>query len=366
LVPTPPARSDGWLAALAIVHGVLALAAPSVPLFAIALWWNANTISHAFIHRPYFQRRAANGMFAAYESVLLGIPQAIWSDRHLAHHARRPARMRWSREAVLQIGLVLTLWTAMAARDPRFFVRVYLPGYLGGLLLCAVHGHYEHVRGTASHYGIVYNVLFFNDGYHVEHHGHPRAHWSALPQLRDATARRSTWPAVLRWMEAFTLEGLERAVVRSPILQRFVIAAHRRALRPLVGDRVAPNARIAIIGGGLFPRTALILRELLPNAGLTVIDASLENLACARAFLNDNSIAFVHARYPADDDAAQYDAVVIPLAFDGDRGAIYERPPARTVIVHDWLWCNHGVSRVVSVVLLKRINLVDQQKVTTL
>ena len=54
-----------------------------------------------------------------------------------------------------------------------FFLTTYLPGYAGGLALCALHGHYEHAGGTTSHYGTLYNVLLFNDGFHVEHHAHP-------------------------------------------------------------------------------------------------------------------------------------------------------------------------------------------------
>ena len=50
------------------------------------------------------------------------------------------------------------------------------------------------------------------------------------------------------------------------------------------------------------------------------------------------------------------DLVVIPLAFDGDRAALYTHPPAPAVIVHDWIWRKRGDSRIVSVALLKRIN----------
>ena len=54
----------------------------------------------------------------------------------------------------------------------------------------------------------------------------------------------------------------------------------------------------------------------------------------------------------------QCDVLVIPLSFDGDRAAVYARPPARAVIVHDWIWRVRGTSRLVSPWLLKRLNLV--------
>ena len=42
----------------------------------------------------------------------------------------------------------------------------------------------------------------------------------------------------------------------------------------------------------------------------------------------------------------------------GNRNAIYTQPPAPAVIVHDWIWRRRGTSRIVSLALLKRINLV--------
>jgi hypothetical protein len=50
--------------------------------------------------------------------------------------------------------------------------------------------------------------------------------------------------------------------------------------------------------------------------------------------------------------------VVFPLSFDGPRADIYARPPAHAVIVHDWIWRKRGASHIVSIALLKRVNLV--------
>jgi hypothetical protein len=340
-----------------------------VTFIALGVWWNANTISHHFIHRPFFRHRLANQAFAAGLSVLLGFPQSLWRDRHLAHHAGvSHRRMALSREIVLQGALVLLFWAAIFDRSPAFFVAAYLPGYLGGLVLCALHGHYEHAGGTTSHYGALYNFLLFNDGYHVEHHANPGAPWNRLPQHRAPTARVSRWPAPLRWMERFSLDSLERIVLHSPVLQRFVLRTHARAFRGLMpvlapvrlcaaGASARRVERIAIVGGGLFPRSYLILHALLPTARITIIDANLANLARARALIDTSRVEVVHARY-VERDAERYDLLVIPLSFDGDRTALYAHPPAPIVIVHDWIWRKRGDSRVVSVALLKRINLV--------
>ena len=77
---------------------------------AIGIWWNANTVSHLFIHRPFFRHRAANAWFAAGLTALLGFPQSVWRDRHLAHHAGRAYRFRLSREVGLQVVLIAALW----------------------------------------------------------------------------------------------------------------------------------------------------------------------------------------------------------------------------------------------------------------
>src|SRR6266516_4888445 len=81
---------DALLVGLALLHGALLVLVPSVPLIAIALWWNANTISHNFVHLPFFRSRAANVWFAAYLSLLLGFPQSLWAARHRAHHRDEP------------------------------------------------------------------------------------------------------------------------------------------------------------------------------------------------------------------------------------------------------------------------------------
>jgi hypothetical protein len=329
-----------------------------VLLIALGVWWNANTISHHFIHRPFFRHRLANHAFAAGLSVLLGFPQPLWRDRHLAHHAggghRRSAL---SGEIVLHAALVLLVWGAIAARSPAFFLATCLPGYVGGLILCALHGHYEHAGGTTSHYGTLYNILLFNDGYHVEHHANPGIPWHRLPHVRAPAARVSRWPAPLRWMERFgTLDSLERIVLHSRVLQRFVLRTHARAFRSLLPAR-PPVESAAIVGGGLFPRTYLILKELLPSARITIIDADLANLARARALVDASRVEIVHARF-AGGDSERYDLLVIPLSFDGDRTGLYAHPPAPIVIVHDWIWRKRGDSRIVSVALLKRINLV--------
>jgi hypothetical protein len=327
---------------------------PSLLLIAVGVWWVANTVAHNFIHQPFFRARAANTAFSLYLSLLLAVPQTLWRDRHLAHHADRPWRWRSSSRLAAELAVVGMLWTAIAWSSADLFLRVWVPGWLGGMILCHLQGRFEHSRGTVSHYGRFYNLLFFNDGYHVEHHAHPARHWSALPGAGRSDSAPSTWPAVMRWLERLNLDALERLVFRSRLLQGFVLCKHRAALRRLLAC-IPPAGRVTVVGGGLFPRTALLLRELAPDAEVTIVDRSAEHLTIARPFL-DGRIRVQHATVPPFPIDA--DLVVIPLAFRGDREALYADPPAPVVAIHDWIWRRRGEGWIVSPFLLKRVNVV--------
>jgi hypothetical protein len=259
---------------------------------------------------------------------------------------------------IFELLLLAAFWTSLAFFARPWFLTAYLPGWAIGLGLCHLQGHYEHARGTTSHYGRIYNFLFFNDGLHVEHHRRPGAHWTELAPEPPPGARASRWPPVLRWLDAVSLEGLERLVLRSRVLQRFVLAAHERAFRRLLlpaGERVDLH-RVTVVGGGLFPRTAIVLRRLLPQAEITIVDASAEHLDVARPFLGPG-VRLEHRSFDPG-ETIEADLVILPLSFNGERRRVYERPPAPTVLVHDWIVSTHRPSVVVSWLLLKRLNLI--------
>jgi hypothetical protein len=160
------------------------------------------------------------------------------------------------------------------------------------------------------------------------------------------------------------IDVLECATLPFPLVRRYLLATHERAW-----TRVLANAgeirEVTIVGGGLFPRTALVLARLLPHARLTLVDAVPAHLDRARAFLQPVTRARPDAvRFVADvfDAAAptHADLLVVPLAFRGDRARLYASPPAPRVAVHDWLWRRRGVAgERVSFLLLKRLNLVS-------
>ena len=354
------AAQEAALVVIPVVHAAALLSYPSIPLIAIGLWWTSNTCAHNFIHRPFFRAPTTNAAFSLLLTAVMGVPQQLWRERHLAHHADRAWRLHWGTQLAAEGGVLAALWAVLWHVDAAFLASVYLPGLAGGLALCAIQGHYEHAGGPTSHYGRLYNLVCFNDGYHVEHHAAPGVHWTMLPRRLAPSARTSRWPPLLRWLDALNLDALERLVLHSRVLQRLVLHAHRRAFARLL-PALPPVGRVVIVGGGLFPRTALILRELLPSARIVIVDASPDNLQLARARVGPG-IDCELWRYRCGDDlhaaGGPCDLLVIPLAFDGDREAIYQRPPARAVIVHDWIWRPRGATSVVSPALFKRINLV--------
>ena len=107
-------RRDAILVFLAGLHGLALAVWPTAPLIAVGVWWNANTIAHNFIHRPFFRSIGLNRMFSGALSILLGIPQTLWRDRHLAHHAGAEWRLRVSRQLSVEAALVVCLWTVLA------------------------------------------------------------------------------------------------------------------------------------------------------------------------------------------------------------------------------------------------------------
>jgi hypothetical protein len=375
LTSVPALRHSPWdvlLVALALGHGVVLLLFPPAWCIALGLWWNANTVSHNFIHRPFFRGRRLNPLFSAYLSVLLGFPQSLWRERHLAHHRGESVRWRTHWKTWVGEGLLLgCCWTLLLFTKPGYFLQTYLLGWLAGLVLCQLQGYFEHGRGlvTFSHYGRVYNWLFFNDGFHVEHHAHPGRHWTELPRCKAAAnpLQQSRWPAILRWLDWFNLNGLERLVLHSTFLQRFVLRRHEAAFKRLVPlQTLLPVLqKITVVGGGLFPRTALVLRSLAPQARLHIIDGCAAHVAQAKPWL-DETVEYTCEWYePAlvatnqTERETSAELLIIPLAYRGDKSILYRRPPARHVLVHDWLWRKRGRSVIISVLLLKRLNLVS-------
>lgn len=210
-------------------------------LYAVSISWNINSISHNFIHTPYFKPKWINYGFSLLESVTIGFSQSYYHWVHMRHHSgnsdrpdhagntvdplsiykhgkngqpenvlsyaflsffrddlgeihraiasKRPGFARWARFELAAFVLMVVLALIYDWRATFFFVAFY---YLGNCL-SSLNGYYEHLNGdpdepiawgVSSHKGF-YNWLWFGNGYHAEHHYRPKTHWTKLKELHE-------------------------------------------------------------------------------------------------------------------------------------------------------------------------------------
>jgi hypothetical protein len=240
-----------------------------------------------------------------------------------------------------------------------------------------LQGRFEHSHGRQSgvnYLGRLYNVVWFNDGYHAQHHAQPGCHWTRVREvaLQEPPAQ-SVVPPLLRFVEdwlgaanrvqARALIGLEKWSMRHSWLLQELVLTHRRALAHLLKHAdLPPRARIALVGGGLYPRTLLALAPLVPDAQITVIDSNAEHMHTAQAIARASGIdcSRVHWEHAAFSLAScpRFDLSIVPLGFSGDRTTLY-RQARGALMIHDWAWRIRGqCGTAITWWLPKRINLV--------
>jgi fatty acid desaturase len=223
----------------------------NLPLWALGLFfaaivfnycWNVQSISHNFIHNPFFTNVWLNRAFSLLESVAIGIPQTIYYHYHLNHHfgdndAKGPNGTTkdwgstyrhgkgtdpepfWSycligffrfelgpcfrmigRCGPNHVGLLVAesvvlgaFWLTLLLVDWRYLLYFYLPSYYAGWVLIYAHTYVLHhgaqpgnyYANSVSSYHRLYNWAFFNNGYHQEHHWDPKAHWTRMPAVKE-------------------------------------------------------------------------------------------------------------------------------------------------------------------------------------
>lgn len=209
------------------------------PIGLFFAWLNPIITTHNFIHHPWFASKRLNRLYAACNSINLCLPQILYRYQHLNHHryendrrnehgvtldysstfadgsdgghenvftyctlalfkprstqalrdalAKEPGQY-WFEQAVCASGV-----TALLVINWQFFLVFYLPTVYLGWCLAHMENYYEHFGATpensfansVSFYGRIYNCLFYNEGYHQEHHLRPQAHWTKRPQVHE-------------------------------------------------------------------------------------------------------------------------------------------------------------------------------------
>jgi fatty acid desaturase len=215
------------------------------PAFFAIAWsycWNMQCISHNFIHNPFFSSVWLNRAFSALETLALGVPHILYHHYHMNHHfgdsdAKGPTGttrdwssiyrygkggkpegfwkyclvsyfrvevgpvlrvvIRHGRGQVIQTAVETAVlgafWLWMLLADWRYFVYFYLPSYYLGWVLSYAEGYLEHYgaqpgnpyANSVSSYNRLYNLLWFNNGYHQEHHWDPKVHWTQMHGLHE-------------------------------------------------------------------------------------------------------------------------------------------------------------------------------------
>jgi fatty acid desaturase len=121
--------------------------------------------------------------------------------------SRRPLRaVRELRQVQADRAAHVLSLVVFAALSWQWTLMCYVPAFFCALAMVNTQNYYRHyganpyVRAadSVSHYGRLYNLLTFNDGFHQEHHLSPATHWSKLPGVKERhMSRLSAQPRIV-------------------------------------------------------------------------------------------------------------------------------------------------------------------------
>jgi fatty acid desaturase len=153
------------------------------------------TIHHANLLRKEdwtLPRKRSDGSFENFQRYLF----AHWPWR-LTGHLWRELTLRRSlrRKSLRELAIFLVLWSIPFWIDPVMAIWLWvLPHWIANSFVMGSGMYVQHsgcVEKTSekpvSHSTVFvsnfFNLTMFNIGFHLEHHEHPRVHWSELPEL---------------------------------------------------------------------------------------------------------------------------------------------------------------------------------------
>lgn len=203
---------------------------------------NYQCVAHNFLHNPFFRWEPLNALFSVVNSIALGMPQTLYKYHHLNHHqfnndAQHPVKRttddrsstyrysqvgdreehivpysflgplrmelgilyqnarakRRSRLVWLEAAGMLAFSGTLAVIYPAFFLQFVLPTWFLGQVAALAENYLEHhhavpgnrLTDSVSCYSRLYNWIWFNNGYHQEHHYRPTIHWTRIPAVRS-------------------------------------------------------------------------------------------------------------------------------------------------------------------------------------
>jgi len=153
------------------------------------------TVHHANLLGPEdwtLPKKRPDGSFENFQLYLL----AHWPWR-LAMHLWRELSIRRSlrRKSLQELAIFLVLWSIPFFIDPVMALWLWvLPHWVANALVMGSGMYVQHsgcvekssvrpVSHSTVFVSSFFNLTMFNIGFHLEHHEHPRVHWSELPEL---------------------------------------------------------------------------------------------------------------------------------------------------------------------------------------
>jgi fatty acid desaturase len=195
---------------------------------------NYQCVSHNFIHNNFFKSKKLNFIFSIINSMAMGLPQTLYYHHHMNHHRytngekdisslflfskdkeREEGILSYSFIGFFRIDLlalakrakkkedkvllvsemvgVIAFWGFLMALDWKFFCFFYLPIWYLGQVAALMENYFEHYgtkpgdrkTDSVSCYNKIYNFLWFNNGYHQEHHYAPTVHWTKISEVKE-------------------------------------------------------------------------------------------------------------------------------------------------------------------------------------
>jgi fatty acid desaturase len=241
--------------------------------YGLAIGWSLDSVSHNFIHNPFFAWEPLNRLTSLLLTLELGTPQTMYAYVHMRHHAGNSDRIgadgttvdpislyqygadgkvepAWSyvfrqfwrddgpftvaakirakrpkeaRQALQEFWAIVGVYGLLLIFNWRF-VLLLAPFYYLGHCLSFLIAWYEHagadpdqpIATGVSTYEPVYNWAFLNNGFHAEHHHRPKVHWTRMRQLREETRQAQASAGVRTLRYAHFLGFLDRQAPAVP------------------------------------------------------------------------------------------------------------------------------------------------------
>jgi len=201
---------------------------------------NYQCVAHNFCHNVFFKSKTLNVCFSVINSLANTFPQTLFKYHHFNHHTStndkakkygetkdRTSIYRYAKELGEPEGFwsysfkspfrtdMIKLWKDTERKGGAklaIFEMVWLAGFLTVIFLTnwqygfivifvlylgqalsfaenyAEHGNTintSNLDNAVSSYTNWYNFIWFNNGYHQEHHYRPQVHWTEVPNLKE-------------------------------------------------------------------------------------------------------------------------------------------------------------------------------------